>query len=118
MEIKKIKSTFNNFWDKNIATKPVILSTTERSETERKSLLEKQIISYVSRGWRLDTQTDFAAVLSYGKRLNHILHLLLSIVTFGIWIIFWIVMGLTHKIATVTISIDKFGNTSISRKSI
>jgi len=118
MDMKKIKANFNNFWDKNIATKPVILSTTERSDMERKSILEKQIISYVSRGWRLDTQTDFAAVLSSGKRLNHILHLLLSIVTFGIWIIFWIVMGLTNKIATRTIKVDKFGNTSIDRKSI
>jgi hypothetical protein len=118
MDMKKIKNSFNSFWDKNIATKPVILSSTERSDAERKSLLEKQIISHVSRGWRLDTQADFAAVLSSGKRLNHILHLLLSIVTFGIWIIFWIVMGLTNKIATVTISVDKFGNTSISRKSI
>lgn len=116
MDMKKVKNGFNNFWDKNIATKPLILSTTERSDTERKSLLEQQIISYVSRGWRLDTQTDFAAVLSSGKRLNHILHLLLSIVTFGIWIIFWIVMGITNKIATVTISVDKFGNTSINRK--
>ena len=65
--MKKVKNGFNNFWDKNIATKPLILSTTERSDTERKSLLEQQIISYVSRGWRLDTQTDFAAVLSSGK---------------------------------------------------
>jgi len=50
--------------------------------------------------------------------LNHILHLLLSLVTFGIWLIFWIVMGLTNKIVTVTISVDKFGNTSIDRKGI
>jgi len=118
MDAKKLKANFNDFWDKNIASKPVILSTTERSDAERKSILEKQIISYVSRGWVLSTQTDFAAVLSSGKRLNHILHLLLSLVTFGIWLIFWIVMGLTNKIVTVTISVDKFGNTSIDRKGI
>jgi hypothetical protein len=118
MNAKTIKTSLNNFWANNIATKPIVLSTTERSDTERKSILDKQIISYVSRGWRLDTQTDFAAVLSSGKRLNHILHLILSLVTFGIWIIFWIVMGLTNKIAIATVSVDEFGNTSIDRKSI
>jgi hypothetical protein len=118
MNTNTIKNSFNNFWAKNIATKPIVLSTTERSDTERKSLLEKQVISYVSRGWRLDTQTDFAAVLSSGKRLNHILHLILSLVTFGFWIIFWIVMGLFNKIAITTVSVDKFGNISIDRKRI
>jgi hypothetical protein len=118
MDVNTIKTKFSNFWARNIATKPIILSTTERSDTERKSILEKQVISYVSRGWRLDTQTDFAAVFSSGKRLNHILHLILSLVTFGFWIIFWIVIGLTNKIAITTVSVDKFGNTSIDRKRV
>lgn len=118
MDANTIKTSFNNFWAKNIATKPIVLSTTERSDTERKSILDKQIIFYASLGWRLDTQTDFAAVFSSGKRLNHILHLILSLVTFGIWIIFWIVMGLTNKIVITTVSVDLYGNTSIDRKRI
>lgn len=118
MDANTIKTKFNKFWARNIATKPIVLSTTERSDTERKSILDKQIIFYVSRGWRLDTQTDFAAVFSSGKRLNHILHLILSLVTFGIWIIFWIVMSLTHKIVITTVLVDKFGNTSIDTKGI
>jgi len=30
-------------------------------------------------------------------RINHILHLILSIVTFGFWLIVWIVLGITNS---------------------
>ena len=118
MDVNIIKTKINNFWARNIATKPIILSTTERSDAERKVILEKKIILYVSRGWNLDTQTEFAAVLRTGKRLNHILHLLLSLVTFGFWILVWIFLGLINRVSTTTITVDKFGNTSIMNTKI
>jgi hypothetical protein len=118
MDVNSFKTKFNDFWARNIATKPIILSTTERSDAERKMILEQKIILYVSRGWNLDTQTEFAAVLRHGKRLNHILHLLLSLVTFGFWILVWIFLGLVNRVSTLTITVDKFGNTSILNKKI
>ena len=118
MDVNTIKTKINNFWARNIATKPIILSTTERSDAERKVILEKKIILYVSSGWNLDTQTEFAAVLRTGKRLNHILHLLLSLVTFGFWILVWIFLGLINRVSTTTITVDKFGNTSIMNTKI
>jgi hypothetical protein len=118
MDANTIKSKFNNFWTKNIATKPIVLSTTERSDSERKSILEKQIIFYASAGWSLETQTEFAAVMSSGKRLNHILHLLLSVVTLGFWLIIWLFLLMVNRITKKTISVDKFGNTSIQNRRI
>ena len=118
MDVNTIKTKINNFWARNIATKPIILSTTERSDAERKVILEKKIILYVSRGWNLDTQTEFAAVLRTGKRLNHIVPLLLSLVTFGFWILVWIFLGLINRVSTTTITVDKFGNTSIMNTKI
>ena len=118
MDANTIKSKFNNFWAKNIATKPIVLSTTERSDSERKSILEKQIIFYASAGWSLETQTEFAAVMSSGKRLNHILHLLLSVVTLGFWLIIWLFLLMVNRITKKTIRVDKFGNTSIQNRRI
>ena len=112
----KIMDQMKAFWNKNIATQPQKISTTEFSDSDRKSILEKQIIFHVSSGWRLDTQTEFAAVLSRGKGLNHILHLLLSLVTFGLWLIVWLMLLLVNRIHTMTIQIDKFGNTLINTK--
>ena len=118
VDANEFKSKFNSFWTKNIATKPIVLSSTERSDSERKSILEKQIIFYASAGWSLETQTEFAAVMSSGKRLNHILHLLLSIVTFGFWLIVWLFLLMVNRITKLTISIDKFGNTTIESRKI
>ena len=34
--------------------------------------------------WRVESQTDYNAILVKGKPVNHVLHLILSIVTFGL----------------------------------
>ena len=90
---------------------PREISTTIRSVEERKAILAKGIVMQVANGWRLDVQTDFEAVLSSGKKVNHILHLLLSIVTVGMWILPWILMAMGNRIRRQTISVDEFGNT-------
>ena len=41
-------------------------------------------------GQRLESRSDFQAVLVEGHRVNHVLHLLLSLVTFGLWFIVWV----------------------------
>ena len=63
-----------------------------RSSEERKQILKDYVVEQVALGFRVEAQEDFSAVLIFGKNPNHILHLLLSIVTFGVWILVWIMM--------------------------
>ena len=49
----------------------------------------------VKRGWRVESQAENQAVLVKGRRPNHILHLLLSVVTGGIWLPIWILVAMT-----------------------
>lgn len=118
MKLEKFKSKFNEFWDNNIASKPQLLSNVERSDTERKAILQTHIIQFASKGWNLDTQTEFAAVMSSGKRLNHILHLLLSIVTLGFWLFVWFLLLMFNRITKKTISVDRYGNTYFESRRI
>ena len=54
------------------------------SGDERRAALADEIRLAVSRqGYRIESQTDFQVVLVKGKRPNHVLHLILTIVTFG-----------------------------------
>lgn len=46
----------------------------------------------IRQGWRVESETDYHVVLVRGYRVNHILHLLLSLVTVGIWIPVWILL--------------------------
>ena len=94
-----------------------VKSTTPKTESERKNLLNNHIarvFSY-SRDAQTLLHTDFQASIKFGKPINHILHLLLCIPTFGFWLIVWFFIGITHKENVTIYTIDDFGNIHISR---
>jgi zinc-ribbon domain len=84
-------------------------------DSVRKSLLGQAIQQEVLAGGRIEAQTEFNAVLRFGgKRVNHILHLLLTLITFGLWVVVWISLAIssaTSKYA-VTLTIDEYGDIS------
>jgi len=45
-----------------------------------------------------------------GKPVNHLLHLILTIVTVGLWGIVWIIVALTGGERRMQIAIDEYGN--------
>ena len=93
---------------------PVIeLATIPQSSEKRSQTLHKHVIQEVANGWKLEVETEFEAVLSRGKRVNHILHLLLTLLTLGFWIIPWVFMAAGSGEKRETISVDECGNTII-----
>ena len=64
---------------------------------------------------RVESQTDFYAVIVKGKQINHVLHLLLTLFTIGIWVIVWIIMAASGGETRYMISVDEYGNVSTSR---
>ena len=81
----------------------------KRNLEERKKLLERFATTEIARGWRLISQTDESVVLEYGKRPNHILHLLLSIVTLGFWLLVWLILAFSMNIKRKTYTINEYG---------
>lgn len=57
------------------------------------SSIDASVNEYVRRGWRVESRTDTQVVLVRGHRPNHILHLILSIITLGVWLIVWILVA-------------------------
>jgi hypothetical protein len=66
------------------------------------------------RGFMVVDRNDkalIAVLVKPGQKMNHLLHLLLSLVTCGIWIIVWIILAVTNVgDQRVRISIDNAGN--------
>jgi hypothetical protein len=56
----------------------------------RDEAFDAQVASYLARGWRIESRTEHSAVMVKGKPVNHILHLLLTLVTVGLWLPVWI----------------------------
>lgn len=65
---------------------------------------EESIAAAVRKGWRVESQTASATRLVKGHRTNHILHLILTIITAGLWLPVWIGMvvlaGEKHRTIT------------------
>lgn len=91
--------------------------TTEGRKTaeERKEILARLVASQITQGRRVETQTDFQAVMLQGKPPNHILHLLLTVITLGFWAIVWIAMVLLGGEKRELIQVDEWGNSSIAK---
>lgn len=78
-------------------------------------VLANRVSSELGGGWHVESQSEFQAVLVRpGTRVNHILHLILSILTLGLWLIVWVWIAFFkkrehHKV----IQVDAFGNVSV-----
>ena len=59
---------------------------------------------------RIESQSDYQAVLVTGQPVNHILHCLLTIFcTCGLWVFVWFILILTGGIKRQMISVDEWG---------
>ena len=76
---------------------------------QRRNALAHRLQEAVSEGWRVESQTDFQATLAKGHRTNNILHLILTIVTLGLWLIVWVIVAITNKEKHRLIAIDEYG---------
>lgn len=86
------------------------------SSDDRKAALARAITAQVSAGWRVESQSDYQAVLVKGKRPNHILHLLLSVITLFLWAIFvWLPLAIFMGERRRVLYVDEYGAVQVNR---
>ena len=87
------------------------------SSDDRKAALARTVANEVRSGWHVQSQTDFQAVmLKPGTKVNHVLHLILTLLTIGFWSIVWIILAVTHKREhRKVIDVDAYGNVNIQK---
>ena len=81
-----------------------------KTADERKAILDRALQLDGAQGWRIETRSDFQATIAKGNRLNNTLHLILTIVTAGLWGIVWILLALFGGIKRRMVTIDEYGN--------
>jgi hypothetical protein len=84
--------------------------TLTKSADERKAILDRTLAARGAEGWRIENRSDFQATVATGKRVNHILHLILTILTAGLWAIVWIILAITGGIKRQIVTVDEYGN--------
>jgi hypothetical protein len=86
---------------------------TRKSADERKEALGRAIHTQVAQGARVESQGDYQGILVKGHRPNHMLHLILTIVTLGFWGIVWIGVIAFGGEKRMSASVDEWGNTNV-----
>ena len=85
----------------------------QKSSDERKAALARIITAQVVDGARVESQSEYQVVLVRGHRLNNTMHLILTIITFGLWSIVWLLLAVFGGEKRRVASIDQWGNSSI-----
>ncbi|MXY72484.1 MAG: hypothetical protein F4Y97_05530 [Dehalococcoidia bacterium] len=81
------------------------------SESSYRAYIDKQL----AKGARIETQTPTMTVLLKGEKVNHVLHLLLSVFTAGIWLPFWIVVAATGGVRRKVVRLELRGEQPAKR---
>ena len=82
---------------------------------ERRQLLAQQLAVMEEQGKRIAFQGDYQAIVSDGPPVNHVLHLMLSFFTVGLWAIIWMVDISFHKETKEFVKVDIEGNLTVSK---
>ena len=81
-----------------------------KSSEARKAALAQAIQTEVVQGGRIESQSDYQAVVVFGKPVNNILHLILTLVTCLVWGLVWIGMLIWGGEKRVMVGIDEYGH--------
>lgn len=92
---------------------PAFVNNVRLSAEDRKAILAKQVQMATVSGRRVESQSDFQAVLVLGKPVNHVLHAILTVFTCLLWGIVWLIMGLTGGEKRELVVVDEYGNVQI-----
>jgi len=89
---------------------------TVKTPDQRRQLLAQALATSLAKPGprRVETQSDFSAIVVVGKPPNHVLHLLLSVFTVGVWLIVWLIVAASGGEKRFMIAVDEWGNTTIS----
>src|SRR5258707_15045189 len=108
------------YWDGGGGTEKVKEGQTEinpprRTDVERKAILAQQLQGAAARGLRIESQSEFQAILVKGQPVNNTLHAILTIFTCLLWGIVWAVIAATGGEKREMIVVDEFGNVQYQR---
>ena len=76
---------------------------------DARAALDRAVANELASGAELVSQAGSNAVLTKGKKVNHILHLILSVLTAGIWLIVWAILVATNKPQRILLSVNDQG---------
>lgn len=79
------------------------------SGEQRTAALERYVSEAGRQGWRVQSMSASQAQLVKGKHHSHILHLVLTLITLGLWLLVWIPLAVFGGEKQRLVTVDEFG---------
>lgn len=76
---------------------------------QQSQILNAEVARDAKRGWTVSSVSGGQAVMQRKKKLNALLHIILSVITGGLWLIVVAVLVINRKIETQVLSVDAYG---------
>jgi hypothetical protein len=97
------------------ATVPADAEPLRKTNEQRRELMARQIQNSVAQGTRVQSQSEYQAVMAKGKAVNHVLHVLITVFTLGLWLPVWLILALTGGEKREMITVDEWGNVAVQK---
>lgn len=78
-------------------------------DVERRHAMDWVVQQETVQGWRLVSRTEHGAVFERGDKPNHVLHLLLTVFTCGLWAVIWLLLAISSKTVRKQMWVDEEG---------
>jgi len=90
-------------------------ASARKTAEERKELLARTLTTQIASGARVESQSDFQAVVLKGKPVNHTLHLIITLLTVGLWAPVWIALAIFGGDKRSMLTVDEYGNAAVQK---
>lgn len=82
----------------------------ERVDAERRErILDWAVAQYVAQGWRVESRSEAQVVFARAGQVNHVGHLIATLLTCFVWLLGWIVVTLRSRTDRVVVWVDEWG---------
>jgi heat shock protein HtpX len=80
-----------------------------RTEAERHQLVVNFVEQALMRGEYIESEGDYAFLLARGRPINHLMHLVMTLFSFGLWLPIWIPTAIFGRERWRLVEIDEYG---------
>ncbi len=99
-----------------LTTRRIRLSEKDKpTPAEQRRLLTQHLAGMEDEGKRVAFRGDYQAIVADGTPVNHVLHLMLSFFTVGLWVVIWMIDISFHKETKEFVKVDIDGNVTVSK---
>ena len=84
------------------------------TDDTRARLLNAEVARYAAQGWQVQSISAGQAVMSKNKRIGWFWNLVLTVLTFGLWLIVVVFRLINRKRVALTVTVDPAGNVRTS----